>query len=139
MDPLSITTSILGILTAAVQVTAVLGKIKDAPKSIEDILIETEHIKLVFRALQTFIDRAYTVPRERAALIQLDDVVAILTRTVIVFSELEPIITKISSQKRPSSLRLLTWMRLESGVVRLVNQLQRHKASLTLLLQIIQW
>jgi hypothetical protein len=139
MDPLSVTASIVGVLAAAAQVTSVLGKIKDAPKSIEDILTEVEHIRLVFRALQTFIDRAYTVLMDRAVLIQLHDVVAILTRTVIVFSELEPIVTKVSSQKNPSSLRVLAWMRLESNIVRLVNQLQRHKASLTLLLQIIQW
>jgi hypothetical protein len=139
MDPLSVTASIAGIITAAAQVSTILGQIKDAPKLVSAVLTEVDHIKLVFRALQNFLDRASRVTAERAALIQLEDVVVILTQTVLVFSELEALITPLSNRTATSYLSRLTWTKVQPGVMRLLSQLQRHKTSLTLLLQIIQW
>jgi len=85
MDPLSVTASITGIITAAAQVSTLLGQIRDAPVLVEAVLTEVDHIKLVFCALQKFLDRASGMPGGRAALIQLEDVVVILTQTVLVF------------------------------------------------------
>ena len=140
MDPLSIAASVTGVLTAAAQVCTLLGKIRDAPKSVVAILTEIEHIQIVFRALQRFIDHTRAVSRQRAALVQLEDVTVILTQTVLVFSELETLLIPLSGSGLHSSLRQrLAWSRQETGIQRLVNQLQRHKTSLSLLLQIIQW
>jgi len=139
MDPLSVTASITGIITAAAQVSTLLGQIKDAPTLVEAVLTEVDHIKLVFRALQNFLNRASGVTEGRAALIQLEDVVVILTQTVLVFSELETLITPLSNPNKTSFLSRLTWTRVKPGVMRLVSQLERHKTSLVLLLQIIQW
>ena len=58
MDPLSIIASITGILTAAANVASILGQIRDAPKSISDVLTEVTHIKIVFTALQNFLDKS---------------------------------------------------------------------------------
>lgn len=138
-DPLSIAASIIGILTAAAQVSSLLLQFRDAPASVRAISTEVEHIRVVFRALQRFLDRARTVTRYRAALIQVEDVTVILTQTVLVFSELETLVTTLSTSQRSELLRRLTWSRQEAGLNRLVDQLQRHKISLTLLLQIIQW
>jgi hypothetical protein len=139
MDTLSVISSITGIITAAVQVSNLLGQIKDAPTLVSAVVTEVDHIQLIFRALQTFLDRAAKVPGGRAALIQLDDIVVILTQTVLVFSELETLVSPLSKQVKTSYLARLTWTKEQLGVKRLVNQLQRHKTSLTLLLQIIQW
>jgi hypothetical protein len=138
MDPLSVTASIAGILTAATQVATLLGKIKDAPKSISDVLTEVDDIKLIFSAFQEFIKKATKMRGGRSAMIQIDDIVVMLTRTVLVFSELETLVSPLSKENN-SYLNRVTWMRVEPGVIRLVNQLQRQKTSLTLLLQIIQW
>ncbi|KAH9210401.1 hypothetical protein DL95DRAFT_393528, partial [Leptodontidium sp. 2 PMI_412] len=78
MDPLSVTASIVGILTAATQVANLLGKIKDAPKSISDVLTEVEDIKLIFSAFQVFIEKATRIRGGRSAMIQLDDIVVML-------------------------------------------------------------
>jgi hypothetical protein len=140
MDPLSIAASITGILAAAAQVSSLLSQIRRAPASVTAVLSEIEHIRIVFRALQSFVDRARTVTRYRATLIQIEDFTVILTQTVIVFSELETLITPLLANSGRSSIRRrLNWSRQESGVNRLVNQLQRHKTSLSLLLQVIQW
>jgi hypothetical protein len=139
MDPLSIIASITGILTAAANVSNILGQVRDAPESVSAVLTEVNHIKIVFTALQKFLDRSRRFAPQRAALIQLDDVVVILTQTVLVFSELETLVLPISVQGRLSQWQRLTWAWQQPAALRLVNQLQRHKASLSLILQIIQW
>jgi hypothetical protein len=140
MDPLSIAASITGILTAAAQVVSILSQIRDAPAAISSIVTEIQHIEIVFRALQRLIDRAALVTRQRAAMIPLEDVTVILTQTVLVFSELETVVNPLSLGGKQSVLRRrLGFSRKETGINRLVNQLQRHKTSLSLLLQIIQW
>jgi len=139
MELLNITTSVAGIISAASQVSYVLGQIKDAPKSIQAVATELDHIQLIFRALQKFLDTNTRVSGKRATLIQLEDVVVILTQTVLVFSELESLISPIANGTKTTFLVRWTWTRLQGGVMRLVSQLQRHKTSLTLLLQIIQW
>jgi hypothetical protein len=147
-DPLSISASILAILTAAGVVIKVLSEVKDAPQSVQDVCSEVRHIELVFKALQRFLDGS-KIRSHRAALIQLDDVVVILTQTVLVFSELEILVQPLSASRtkqdsmtllgKLSTWRRVTWVWQQPAATRLVNQLQRHKASLTLILQIIQW
>lgn len=139
MEPLSIVASITGILTAAAKVSSLLMKIQDAPTTILGIVTEVGHIKIVFTAFQKFVDRTARISGARAALIQVDDIVVILTQTVLVFSELQTLVAPLSSGSRLSGWQRLNWSRHEAAALRLVNQLQRHKSSLSLLLQIIQW
>lgn len=139
MEPLSVVASVTGILTAAAKISSVLTQIHDAPTTISALLTEVDHIKIVFTAFQNFLDRNAKVSGARAALIQLDDIIVILTQTVLVFSELQTLVAPLSSQKRLSGWQRLNWPRNEAAAMRLVNQLQRHKTSLTLLLQIIRW
>jgi hypothetical protein len=96
---------------------------------------------MVFRALQSFVGRAKTVTRYRAALIQIEDCIVILTQTFVVFSELETLLPPLldNSGWFGGIRRRINWSRQGRGVNRLVNQLQRHKTSLSLLLQVIQW
>lgn len=137
-DPLSITASIAGIITAAVKITVVLSDLSDAPNHITDLSAEINNIRLVFRALQRLLDRPRSLSSQRATLIQLEDILVILTQTVLVFSELETIVTPLTARRR-LPWRKLSWSWQKSPTMRLVNQLQRHKASLTLVLQIIAW
>ena len=140
MNPLSISASIVGILTAAAQVGALLGQIRDAPESVTAIVTEIEKVRLVFRALQWFIDNTRTVDSQRTALIPVEDLTEILTQTVLVFSELKTLMGPLSADGgQPSVIWRVRWCLKESGIKRLVDQLQRHKTSLSLLLQVTQW
>lgn len=146
MEPLSITASIVGILTAAGRVASILSQVKDAPRWIADLLAEVKHIQLVFKALQRFLEKASRLTPQRAALIQLDDVVVILTQTVLVFSELKTLVRLLAAHEQSNNgvvmlpgWRRVTWAWHQPTALRLVNQLQRHKASLSLMFQIIQW
>jgi hypothetical protein len=139
MDQLQVTSSITGIIAAAMQVSKSPRQIKDAPASIIAVLTEVDHIKIIFLALQRFLDKATRLSGGRAALIQLEDVVVLLTQAVLVFSDLESLVSPISNGEKTSYPVRLTWTRIQGGVMGLVNQLQRHKTSLILLLQIVQW
>ena len=139
MDPLSISASIVGLLTAATKVCSVLAVVKDAPDYISEVLSEVTHMKIIFTGLQKFIDRTRALAAQRAALIQLDDVVVILLQTVLVFSELETLVMPLAAQGSVPRWSRLTWAWKQTAAQRLVNQLQRHKTSLSLMLQIIQW
>jgi hypothetical protein len=66
-------------------------------------------------------------------------VVVILTQTVLVFSELETLVRPLSTQGRLSRWQRLSWAWQQPAALRLVNQLQQHKTSSSLMLQIIQW
>lgn len=142
MEPLSVTASVAGILKAAVEVVKLINTVKGAPDSARSIMVEVTHIKIVVSALQKFIDRRTRLDAQRAALIQLEDVVAILTQTVLVFSELEVIMKSLSSTRAGglSSLRgRVVWTWQQTAALRLAGQLQQHKTSLSLVLQIMQW
>ena len=142
MEPLSVTASVAGILKAAVEVVKLINTVKGAPDSARSIMVEVTHIKIVVSALQKFIDRRTRLDAQRAALIQLEDVVAILTQTVLVFSELEVIMKSLSSRGGAglSSLRgRVVWTWQQTAALRLTSQLQQHKTSLSLVLQIMQW
>ena len=142
MDPLSVTASVAGILKAAVEVVSIVGTVKDAPESARSIMVEVTHIKIVISALQKFIDRSTRLDAQRAALIQLEDVIVILTQTVLVFSELEAIVKSLSLNGGVglSGLRgRIAWTWQQTAALRLASQLQQHKTSLSLVLQIMQW
>jgi hypothetical protein len=139
MEPLGVVASITGILTAAAKVSSILMQIQDADNTTSAILTEVSHIRIVFTAFQKFIGRNVRLSGIRAALVQLDDVVVILTQTVLVFAELQDLVAPFSSGGRFPAWRRLIRPRHEVAALRLLSQLQRHKTSLTLLLQIIQW
>ncbi|KAK4642554.1 hypothetical protein QC761_509920 [Podospora bellae-mahoneyi] len=137
-DPLSITASIVGIVAAASKVLSLLGDITDAPRSIADLLNEVYDLRLIFCNLQSFIDRTRQFDPSRLALIQLGDLVAILTRTVIAFSKLESIVRPLCDREKLSTWQLLSWRWQQTAALRVLTQLQRHKISLSLMLQIYQ-
>jgi hypothetical protein len=164
MDPLSIAASVTGILIAAAQITNWIKGHSGAPEYLKEVAAEIGHIKMVVAALERFVDRSQQLDGSRAALIQLEDVVTVLTQTVLVFSELETAITastvthprndnewipspsiRSSPEGTPfvgitSRLTTMWSRRRQSAIVsRLMRQLQRQKMSLSLLLTIIQW
>ncbi len=141
MDGLSIAASITGIITAATQVGLWLSQIRDAPASVAAVASEIQHTKVVFRALQTFINRNKSGARQNSWIIQVDDITVILTQTVLVLSQLRLMFEPWSNdgqQINISTMDRVRWIRQEKAVGRLIDQLQRHKTSLTLLFQLIR-
>jgi hypothetical protein len=145
MDPLSVTASIVGILAAAGKIGELLhGTIstaKDAPSVILGIACEVEEFRAALSALQILLANLESTHTPRAALIQIDQLIATLTDSVLTFSELEtaiaPFVT-LRGAKVPRRARI-RWVRAEDSCNKIVERLQRHKATISLMLNIFQW
>jgi hypothetical protein len=145
MDPLSVTAGIIGILAAAGKVGELLhgtiSTVKDAPRVLVALACEVQEVQAALSSLQSLLANLSSAPPHRAALIQLDQLIVTLTEAVLTFSELETTIAPFSvaqGAKLPLKSRL-KWTRAESNCTKLVERLQRHKASISLMLNILQW
>ncbi|KAF2105386.1 hypothetical protein BDV96DRAFT_375446 [Lophiotrema nucula] len=144
MDPLSITASIVGILAAAGKLSELLSSIisttKDAPQVVSALVHEVKDIQAALSSLQVLLDDLSSSPKRRTALIQIDSLIVTFTESVVTFSELERIISPFAastSGKLPLRTRL-KWARAEGTCLKVAERLQRHKSSITLMLNILQ-
>lgn len=145
MDPLSVTASIVGILAAAGKVGELLhGAIstaKDAPRVLISLACEVQEVRAAVFSLKLLLADLSSTQTHRAALIQIDQLIVTLADTVLTFSELETAITPfVASQGAIVSLRAkFKWLWTEDSCNKIVDRLQRHKSTLSLMLNILQW
>lgn len=134
-DLLSVNTSVLGIFIASTQIIELISRASDAPRNFKDIQVELLNLKLIMSGLQPFLNRTNTVVAARTSLVPIQDVIAVITQLVLVFSELDGVVQRCTS----NNFILLTRRSNIAAAGRLLDQLQRHKLSLSLILRIIQW
>ena len=140
MDPLSVSASIIGVLSAAAKVSSVLipfaQNTKAAPKLAQTVLADINGLSTVLSHLQTYL-LGYTTPsKSRASLILVEQVIVTLTECVITFSELEDV---LGTSKDMGVLDRIKWAMKESKISDIQRRLQSDKSSLTLMLTILQW
>ena len=131
---------IVGIVTAVAQVSALLTRLTKstiaAPQQAQVVLAEVNDIGEILSHLQSFLLGLTSPKRSRASLLQVDKVVTIVSGCVLTFSELEKLLDEMKTEDL-DVLDRLKWARKESVVVDLVKRLQNHKASLSLVLNIL--
>jgi hypothetical protein len=144
MDPLSVMASVVGLLSAAAEVskilTSVASRLRDAPAQMHSTLSEVNSIRAALISLHKFLLRVADTPSPRAAYIELDQLIATLTDAVMTFSDLEALIKPLSLAQGSDNLQArvkLVWR--ESSITATLRRLQDHKSSLSLMLNIIQW
>lgn len=142
MDPLSISASIVGLLTAGVAITntlrIVVREYKDAPKVSRSVQQEVAEIAAALRSLSSYLDRKARASPGREALILLEHVLTTLTGCVLTYSDLQTLLDSL--QHSPKKVfDKLKWARNEKQITVLVSRLQNHKSSLTMMLTILQW
>ncbi|KAI1278225.1 hypothetical protein F5Y07DRAFT_361115 [Xylaria sp. FL0933] len=142
MDPLSVAASVVGLLAAGGKVTSllftVITKCKDSPSLARSILFEVADISAALGQLQDFlIDRTKATP-ERGNLILLDQLLTTLTGCVTTYSDIQFILTGMNISEDMGAFDRIKWMRHEDRLNTLVQRLQSHKSSLTLMLTIVQ-
>ncbi|KAL6717298.1 hypothetical protein ACLMJK_005213 [Lecanora helva] len=139
-DPLSIATGVVGLLTATAKISSLLIQFskssKDAPAQAQTVIIEVNEISIILSHLQSFLLAKETAEPSRASLLQVDQVVVILSGCVMTFSELERLLDEMKAGHM-SVLDRMKWARKEREVLGLVQRLQSHKASLSLILNIL--
>ncbi|KAL8997640.1 MAG: hypothetical protein Q9169_003119 [Polycauliona sp. 2 TL-2023] len=139
-DPLSLAAGTIGILTAAAQISSLLikfvGKCKDAPQSAHAVLTEVNDISGTLSHLQSFLLGNEFSDKSRTQLLQVDQVVAIMSGCVLTFSELEKVLDSLKAEGM-EVLDRIHWARKETAIDNLVQRLQNHKASLSLILHVL--
>ena len=143
MDPLSVAASIIGILGAAAKVSSVLitfvKNTKAAPKLAQTVLADVNGLSTVLSHLQTYLLGTVSPTRSRASLIIVEQVLVTLAECVTTFSELEDVLGTTKHDAGMDIMNRIKWATKESKVVDIQRRLQSNKASLTLILTILQW
>lgn len=139
-DPLSIAAGVIGILTAAAQVSHLLidftKNSKDTPQTARTVLTEVNEISGTLSYLQSFLLGNETLDRSRTQLLQVDQVVTVVSGCVLTFSELEKLLDTLKTDDM--GIRdCVRWVKKEKTIGSLVQRLQNHKASLSLVLHIL--
>jgi hypothetical protein len=135
--------SVVGLLATAGQVTSVLSivksSIKDAPRSMDHTISEVKAVEISLSAIQKFLLGLSSAPRQRITMIEVDQLLATLTEAVLTFSELEALVKPLAMDSESSMIERIRWCWKEDDVSRIMRRLERHKSSLSLTLNIVQW
>jgi len=139
-DPLSIAAGIVGVLTAAAQISSLLIRwtksAKEAPQQARVIATEVTELSGILAHLQSFLLGNGCSDESRTSLVKVDQLVTILSGCVLTFSELEKLLDEMKVEDF-SILDRVKWAKKESAVMSVVQRLQNHKASLSLMLNIL--
>jgi cell division control protein 24 len=140
MDPLCVSNSIAGLFVVSGEVIDVLAHIIVEPKERLKTarLLHTEvtsSIPLLLQ-LQELLDAPQATPRNRTALIQIDQLVAVLTDGVLIFSDLEAIAQPLKGAV--SIWERLQWVRVEPDLASILPRLEGFRNALTSILDIFQ-
>lgn len=140
MDPLSIASGVVGIVTAAAQITSLLIKFtrstRNAPEQARQVMIEVSDISAIISQLQSYLIARKTVDSSRTSLLKADHLVGIISGCVMTFSELE----KLLDETRVNDMGVIdrvNWVRKETEILGVVQRLQDHKASLSCILNVL--
>lgn len=143
MDPLSVSASVVGLLAAGCKISSalfvVVNSTREAPKSAQSLLWEIADISAALGSLQSFVTGHAQASAERGGLILLEHVLTTLTGCVTTYSDLQFIVDGLKIDEHMGLVDRAKWMMQESSIGVLVGRLQNHKASLTLMLGILQW
>lgn len=146
MDPLSIIASVAGITTAAAGVVKTLGPYvtasRDAPRIASQLLADANATRTILSGVEGLIRNVSVEPIRYASLIQIDQLVAVLTDGVLVFSELEGLLSTLLPPKSPGpgsvSWRSIQWVWKKGDLEAICTRLQAFKISISCILNILQ-
>jgi hypothetical protein len=143
MDPLSVMASVVGLITAAGTISSTLSTVRsslsDAPRLLDQVLSEVKEVEISLSAVHKFLLEISSAARRRIALIQLDHLIATLIEAVLTFSELEALVKPLAARSDMSIVERFKWAWKEDSISNIMQRLQRHKSSLSLMLNIVQW
>ncbi|KAH9227967.1 hypothetical protein K456DRAFT_888649 [Colletotrichum gloeosporioides 23] len=141
-DPLSIASSIVGILAAAGKITDVLGPyisaVRETPRIAVSVHSEVVGSRIILSALHGLLQTLSAASRSRTLLVPIDDLIAVFTNGVLIFSELESSIMPICLDGADRIIGRMHWTRASGKLSDLLSRLQAFKQTTLLLLNILQ-
>ena len=139
-DPLSVAAGVVGILHAAAGISSLLIKFtratNDAPHQARVIITEVNDTTSILNQLQAFLLGTDVAHTSRTSLLKLDQVINIVSSCVLTFSELENEVDDLETGEM-DVLDRIRWVKKEARIASLIQLLQNHKASLSLILNIL--
>ncbi|KAL5326426.1 hypothetical protein ACEPPN_004111 [Leptodophora sp. 'Broadleaf-Isolate-01'] len=126
MDPLSVTASVVGLLAAAGKVAMVLSKVR------------VTELGGIFSTVQKLLSAISSTPRRPIAMIQVEQLIATLTEAVLTLSELDALVTPLGACSSLPLLEHLKFAWKKDVITNIMLRLDRHKSSLSVMLNIIQ-
>ncbi|KAL8639987.1 MAG: hypothetical protein Q9228_003043 [Teloschistes exilis] len=141
MDPLTISVSIVGLCTAAVQISRLLKRFvdssSDAPASARHTITEITGIYVCINQLDAFLSGRQESPRSRRSLVMLEQVIIVFTDCVSTFSQLEQTLESLKTDSPMRVIDRVMWAMKEKTISKLLARLQTSKTSLSLILNIL--
>jgi hypothetical protein len=143
MDPLSVTMAIIGLLTAADQISSTLQplikKAANAPREIKEMKSSVDGIRTVLSQLQLMLIGKSQVGRNRTSLILVEQIVITLSACVTTFSDLDVFVESLGTDANMGLLDRLRWVTKTSTIQEHMQKLEVHKSTLTLMMTILTW
>lgn len=136
MEPLSVAASIVGLIEATAKVSSMIKSVNGASSLLRDVLSEVSDIRVSLGQLQSLVFRLEANIRSRASLLMVEDVIVVLTKAVMTFSELEKVIEQFISLSVGSRVRLAL---KEPTISKLLLRLRSSRESLSFMLTILTW
>jgi len=151
-DPVSITASIAGLITISAQVVGIakelFDKVKDAPETMMRVREEVESMQPIFCQVHLLLNGSSSGLNRHLTMISIHNLMATLTRCVIVYTRLEKKVNDVCGFNDPTT----SWRRAgviadrvkwglwrHEEVLVIIEDLQRQKLSLNLMLTILSW
>lgn len=139
MDPLSVSASVVGLLTAAAAVTTLLHSAHQASKAVQDVAQEVTGIAICLEQLQSFLHGTVTASRSRTSMIMIDQILVVMTGCVTTFSELQETLDKLDLDQPRRAVDKLKWAMKEQSKSKFLFRLERCQTSLNLMLTTLTW
>jgi hypothetical protein len=146
-DPLSISASVVGLITVAGKISAVMAGfvfgIADAPESARAALAAVDTMRLTLASVKQLMTELSQMPRERKEMIHLNHIAIIFREAILSLSELEAIIcptsARIGENMKTWTWDTVKWLLEEKRITAAVQRLDSHRTSLSTILNILQW
>lgn len=143
MDPISVAASIVGLLGAAAKISSILSavvkSVKAAPGLAQSVLSEVTDVSICLYQLQKYLLGIKEVPKSRENCILVEQIVVILSNSVLIFSELEEKLEGVDFDHPSQPLKIVNWVLKEQSLSTLLARLQSSKMSLNLILTTLTW
>lgn len=145
IDPLSIASGVVGLLTASATVIKRLDSaktlVKDAPKTITWAKAEVSDVRSAIDRLNDLFQEFESLPRSAKVAVGVQEAVVAVEGLVFSFDWLLEIL-KPFNVENPTTLPKwdkMKWLRVQDDVVKHVSRIQTQKGSISLMLNILQW
>jgi hypothetical protein len=139
MDPLSIGAAVIGLIAGASRIVPILHHFvthtRDAPKTASQTLDEMISVRGALERLQAYITGGADANVSRRMMLSLRNIATTLTGCVTTYSDLERVVNKCMVEGK---VLRYAWMIEEGEIAELMQRMQAHKLSLTLMLTILQ-